>query len=41
MNILKEVMQRVSVTGQDVKDRMRWRQMIHCGILTNHACVNK
>lgn len=31
MDVVKEGMQRVDVTEENVRKRMRWRQMIHSG----------
>lgn len=31
MDVVKENTKRVGVTEEDVRDRVRWRQMGHCG----------
>lgn len=32
MDVMKEDMQKVYVTEENAGDRMRWRQMIFCGL---------
>lgn len=32
MDVMKEDMQKVDVTEENAGDRMRWRQMIFCGL---------
>lgn len=31
MDVMKKEMQRVDVTKEDGRIRVRWKQMIHCG----------
>lgn len=31
MEVVKEDIQRVDVTEEDTKERVKWRQMIRCG----------
>lgn len=31
MDVVKENMQRTGVAEEDVRDKVRWKQMIHCG----------
>lgn len=31
MDVVQEDLQMVAVTEEDASDKVRWRQMIHCG----------